>query len=284
MKEKIANKDQDKGFDIWSKWGMTQKDASVCLGPYSSYQWRNSRRHLLFTAARYKFAMKMIGNMYEPEKRKILDLGCNDGFGTYYAAEYAQSVLAVDFDEDAIAYAKENSCDSIEFRLENFLDKYYGEYDAVVSFDVLEHIYPEDEEKYMNTVLKNLKDSGTFVVGTPSLESQQYSKENVSNAHVNVYKGEDFYCMLRRYFHNVYLFTQNDEIIHTGHLRMANYLIAVCANKKQRSATEDSLKNGGGYFGLSYILILSHSGIHKRDNNRRVTIKQNMQLQRKAAA
>ena len=100
----------------------------------------------------------------------------------------------------------------------------------------------------MNTVLKNLKDSGTFVVGTPSLESQQYSKENVSNAHVNVYKGEDFYCMLRRYFHNVYLFTQNDEIIHTGHLRMANYLIAVCANKKQRSATEDSLKNEGGVF------------------------------------
>ena len=132
MKEKIVNKDQDKGFDIWSKWGMTQKDESVCLGPYSSYQWRNSRRHLLFTAARYKFAMKMIGNMYEPKKRKILDLGCNDGFGTYFAAEYAQSVLAVDFDEDAIAYAKENSCDSMEFRLENFLDKYYGEYDAVV--------------------------------------------------------------------------------------------------------------------------------------------------------
>jgi len=54
----------------------------------------------------------------------------------------------------------------------------------------------------------------------------------VSGAHVNVYKGEDFFAMLKQYFHHVFLFTQNDEIIHTGHLRMANYLIAVCSYKK----------------------------------------------------
>ena len=54
----------------------------------------------------------------------------------------------------------------------------------------------------------------------------------MSGAHVNVYKGEDFFAMLKQYFHNVFLFTQNDEIIHTGHLRMANYLIAVCSYKK----------------------------------------------------
>ena len=121
---------------------------------------------------------------------------------------------------------------NIKYKLENFLNKKYGEFDGVVSFDVLEHIYPENEDSYMKTVLMNLKDTGTYVVGTPSLETQQYSKKNVAGAHVNVYKGEDFYKMLTRYFHNVYLFTQNDEIIHTGHLRMANYLIAVCSNKK----------------------------------------------------
>ena len=84
----------------------------------------------------------------------------------------------------------------------------------------------------METVLHNMKSTGTFIVGTPSLESQQYSKENVKGAHVNVYRGEELYFMLKQYFHNVYMFTQNDEIIHTGHMRMANYLIAVCANKR----------------------------------------------------
>lgn len=81
--------------------------------------------------------------------------------------------------------------------------------------------------------LCNLKDIGTFIVGTPSLETQQYSKENITGAHVNVYKGEEFYAMLKQFFHNVYLFTQNDEIIHTAHLRLTNYLIAVCTYKKE---------------------------------------------------
>ena len=214
----------DKELDLWNKYGMTQKEGCILLG--------HSRRHLLFTSARYKFANKMIGNMYEPNEKEILDLGCSDGFGTYYVAEYAKYVLGVDFDEEAISYAKDNSSYNIEFRLENFLNKCYGKFDGIVSFDVLEHIYPEHENEYMETVLKNLKSTGVFVVGTPSLESQKYSKENVSGAHVNVYKGEDFYVMLKKYFHNVFLFTQNDEVIHTGHLRMANYLIAVCSNKK----------------------------------------------------
>ena len=226
----------DRELMLWTKYGMTQKENNgVLLGPHASYQWNHSRRHLLFTAARYKFAMKMIGSIYEPGKNKILDMGCSDGFGTHYLAEYAKLVVGVDFDEDAVRYAQDSQIDSnIEFRLENFLDKKYGNFDGVVSFDVLEHIYPENEEKYMKTVLRNLKNEGTFVIGTPSLETQQYSAENITGAHVNVYKGEDFYRMLKRYFRNVYLFTQNDEIIHTGHLRMANYLIAVCSGKHEK--------------------------------------------------
>lgn len=222
----------DKELELWNKYGMTQKERCILLGPHSSYQWNHSRRHLLFTSARYKFANKMIGNLYEPNENEILDLGCSDGFGTYYVSEDAKYVLGVDFDEEAIAYAKDNAGCNMEFRLENFLNKYYGKFDGIVSFDVLEHIYPEHQVDYMETVLNNLKDTGVFVVGTPSLEAQKYSKENVSGAHVNVYKGEDFYFMLKKYFHNVFLFTQNDEVIHTGHLRMANYLIAVCSHKK----------------------------------------------------
>lgn len=204
------------------------------MGPHTSYEWRISRRRLIFSAVRYKFAMKMIGSIYEPNEKEILDLGCSDGGGSYYAAEYAKSVLGVDFDEMAIDFAKNNSqYKNLEFKHENFLNKKYGEFDGVISFDVIEHIFPENAPIYMNTVMKNLKDSGTFVIGTPSLESQQYGRADIAGAHVNVYTGEELYKMLKQYFHNVFLFTQNDEIIHTGHTRMANYLIAVCSNKKR---------------------------------------------------
>lgn len=172
----------DKELELWNKYGAMQKEGCVTLGPHSSFQWNNSRRHLLFTAARYKFAMKMIGNIYEPDKKAILDLGCSDGFGTYYVAEFSKSTLGVDFDEEAIGYAKnfwdsDNKMGVLSYKLDNFLNKRYGEFDGIVSFDVLEHIYPENEKKFMKTVMMNLKETGTFVVGTPSYETQQYSKK-----------------------------------------------------------------------------------------------------------
>lgn len=102
----------DKEFELWNKYGAIQKESSIILGPHSSFEWNNSRRQLLFTAARYKFAMKMIGNIYEPNEKTILDLGCSDGFGTHYVAEYAKSTIGVDFDEEAIEYANHfNGCD-----------------------------------------------------------------------------------------------------------------------------------------------------------------------------
>lgn len=226
---------EDKEYELWSKYGSTQKGSSITLGPHTSFEWNNSPRAMIFTMVRYKFAMKMIGNIYEPNEKMILDLGCSDGFGTHFVAEYAKSVLGVDFDEEAVGHAKRaNAHTNIEFRQENFLNRKYGDFDGVVSFDVIEHIYPENEKAYMETVSMNLKSDGVFVVGTPSLEQQQFSKENISGAHVNCYKGEELYEMLKRYFHNVFLFTQNDEIIHTGYLRMANYLIAVCSHKRDR--------------------------------------------------
>ena len=218
----------DKEYELWSKYGATQMEKGrILLGPHSSYEWKHSRRQLLFTAARYKFAMKMIGNIYEPGRKDILDLGCSDGFGTYYVAEDAKSVVGVDFDEGAIEFAKSfNESDIISFQKDNFLGKIYGRFDGVVSFDVIEHIYPENVDAYMKTVVANLKSGGVFVVGTPSLENQLYSRENVKKAHINCYKGEALYAMLKGYF---------NRIIHTGHLRMANYLIAVCSNPKANS-------------------------------------------------
>lgn len=226
--------EQQSGYQIWQKYGgEAQAGQPILLGPHISYEWRNSRRKIIFTAASYKFAMKMIGNMYEPDTKEILELGCNDGFGTHFVAEFAKRVVGVDFDENAVELARKNIDDNnIEFICDDFLNKKYGEFDAVVSFDVIEHICHENEDMFMQTVLKNLKNTGTLILGTPTLEQQQYAAECVVKSHINVYKGEDLYRMLKKYFHNVYLFTQNDEIIHTGYLRMANGLIAVCANRK----------------------------------------------------
>ena len=105
----------------------------------------------------------MIGNLYESNEKKILDLGYSDGFGTYYVTEQAKSVLSVDFNKEAIEYAKMfNRCHNIDFNLENFLNKRYGDFDGIVSFDTIEHIYPENQKDYMKTVIMNLNVGGIY--------------------------------------------------------------------------------------------------------------------------
>ncbi|MFM8835604.1 MAG: methyltransferase type 12, partial [Actinomycetota bacterium] len=37
---------------------------------------------------------------------------------------------------------------------------------------------------------------------------------------------------LKKYFHSVFMFSMNDEVVHTGFFPMSHYLIAVCADKK----------------------------------------------------
>ncbi len=39
-------------------------------------------------------------------------------------------------------------------------------------------------------------------------------------------------ALLEHYFENVFLFSMNDEVVHTGYYPMAHYLFAVCCQKK----------------------------------------------------
>ncbi len=225
MSEKIEKTEKT----LWDFYGAIQKEKPIELGPYTSYRFLNSPRQLLFSIARYKFAAKLFGS-----KQRILELGGGDGLGAYYLSEFEHEVSCVDFDGTSIGWAKENPVLShIHFIEDNFLGQSYGVFDGVVSFDVLEHIYPRNEGLFMHTIKKNLSEHGVLILGTPSLESQQYAGKDIGGAHVNLYTGEGLRELLSEHFHHVFLFTQNDEIIHTGFFPMANYLIALCCGKKE---------------------------------------------------
>ncbi len=198
------------------------------LGPYTSYQIRHTPNKILFALSRYKFAMKMIG----PGK-SIIELGCNEGLGSYCLSEFASSVLGIDFDKEAIKWAKEHLAgEKLAFKCDDFINKEYGSFDAVVSYDVIEHIYEQEEQAYFETVVRNLNKNGVFVIGTPNIESERFSDPKIKGAHVNLYSGDRLTRRLSQYFHNVFLFSQNDEMIHTGYIPMAHYLICLCCSKK----------------------------------------------------
>jgi len=204
----------------------------ITLGPYFSFIVRKSPRRLLHLLSYYKFAAKMIG----PGKR-VLDVGCSEGFGTILLAEQAATCLGVDLDADAIAVANASvATESLRFEVMDVLATDAGRFDAVVTLDVIEHIFTENEDAFVARLAGFLEPHGVLVIGTPNITSDQYAGEHTRRGHVNLFSAERLRELGLRHFHNVFLFSANDEIVHTGFTPLAHYLLALCVGPRGETA------------------------------------------------
>ncbi len=213
------------------------KGETLSLGPYFSQQVKHQTRHLLFVLARYKFAARLL-----PEARplKVLELGCNEGLGALMLIERGHQLTAVDFDDAAIDSAKRAFEDSgIDWVCDDFLGKTYGEHDAVVSIDVIEHIDGSEEDRYMRTVVQNLGPHGFAVIGTPNDSASQYASKASQIGHINLYGHERLSELMNRYFHQSFLFGVNDEVVHTGFYPMCHYLMALGCSPRENPLPND---------------------------------------------
>jgi hypothetical protein len=85
----------------------------------------------------------------------------------------------------------------------------------------------------LDNLRNSLTDEGVLIIGSPSLESQPYASAQSEVGHVNCKSGAEFKALMERYFDNVFLFSMNDEVVHTGFYPMAHYLIAGCCGRKR---------------------------------------------------
>ena len=218
------------GKETWKNVKSTFGSGSLSLGPRFTYKAMHTPRQLLFHYSRYKFAARLIG---ETPGVNILELGCSEGLHTLLLAEGSHKVTAVDFDDEAIKWAKANiKNDNVTFIAEDFLGKVYGEFDAVVSIDVVEHVSPEKESLYFHTITGNLKQDGYCIVGTPNITASQYASEQSKTGHVNLFSAERLRDTVNKYFRNVFIFGMNDEVVHTGFYAMSHYLFALGCYKR----------------------------------------------------
>ena len=201
----------------------------MILGRYASYWYYKTPRRMVHSLSYYKFAAKLIG-----KKKRILDVGCNEGLGTWLLSKECGYALGFDFDEEAIQTAKANfQHPNIAFAQGDILkESPKGTWDAVVNFDVIEHIYPDHVDQFMEALKHNLTNQGLVIIGTPSLISQEFASEMSKKGHVNIYSHGQLEEMMRRHFEYVFMFAANDEVVHTGYLPLAHYFITVGVKKK----------------------------------------------------
>jgi len=203
---------------------------SAILGVMNNQVWHDDPRRLVFTLSRYKFVAKLLSG-----KNKVLEVGCGDAFASRVVQQEVGALTAIDFDPLFIEDIKSRADPDwpLDCAVHDMLaGPYAGKFDALYSLDVLEHIEQDKEDLFLRNALQSLIPEGVAIVGMPSLESQSYASPQSKEGHVNCKSGNDFKRLMQGYFHNVFMFSMNDEVVHTGYFPMAHYLLAVCANLK----------------------------------------------------
>jgi len=188
--------------------------------------WNEDPKRTLFTLSRYKFVAKMLAG-YE----RVLEVGCADAFATRIVQQAVGHITAVDFDPVFIEDAQQRSNPHWPMSLavhDMLAGPVDGEFDAVYSLDVLEHIEPHKERTFIQNMIAPLRSSGVAIIGMPSLESQSHASPQSKAGHVNCKTGEALRALCKEHFDHVFLFSMNDEVVHTGFSPMAHYLIVLC--------------------------------------------------------
>ena len=224
--KKITTKESQYNFllDLKERKGINQ------LGLMMSQVWNDDPRRLTFVLSRYKFIAKMLEG-YD----NILEVGCGDAWPSRIVKQTVKNLTVSDFDPVFIENAK--SRDDPDWPISYSLhDMTKGpvekKYDGIYSVDVLEHISPKYEAAFLSNICKSLKPDGVAIIGIPSIESQQYVSQVSKEGHVNCKTGKDFKECMSVYFQHVFLFSMNDEVVHTGFDKMAHYLLCVCCGVK----------------------------------------------------
>lgn len=202
------------------------------FGLMSNFAWEDDPRHLAFTFSRYKFVSKMLAG-----RSHVLEVGCGDAFCTRLVRQAVERLTAIDIDPIFVNDALENTSArwDYEIKVHDMLSSpLEGLFDGCYSLDVLEHIEPSDERTFLSNIVASLTPHGVLLVGCPSLESQAYASPASKAGHVNCKDEPSLKMLMSEYFENVFMFSMNDEVVHTGYAPMAHYRFALGCTKKNR--------------------------------------------------
>ncbi|HEY9680509.1 MAG TPA: methyltransferase domain-containing protein [Oculatellaceae cyanobacterium] len=203
------------------------------LGLTTNHCWRDDPRHLLFILARSKFVSKMLSG-----SERVLEVGCGDAFGARLVQQEVANLSAVDFDPVFVndVNARMSPRWKFDCHVHNMLDgPVAGEFDAAYSLDVIEHIDASQEKVFVGNIAKSLVTNGVLIIGTPSIQSQVYASSYSKQGHINCKDAGQLKALMKEFFHNVFIFSMNDEVVHTGYYPMAHYLFALCVGNKLAS-------------------------------------------------
>lgn len=147
----------------------------------------------------YKLAKDLVAG------KRVLDIGCGEGYGADFLAESAQDVLGIDYDKDIVDYAKEKyHRQNLRFSVLDIKDLagLSGKFDIICSFQNIEHI--QDTTKLLKDIAGLLNEKGLFICSTCNMKDASPNRDTPFNKfHVREYFADEFRSLLKGRFSSV---------------------------------------------------------------------------------
>jgi ubiquinone/menaquinone biosynthesis C-methylase UbiE len=190
----------------------------------------------------------------------VLDAGSGAGYGSYLLSDYAKSVTGIDISREAVGFSNETYArerDHLKYITASVGKMPFEDavFDAVVSFEVIEHISPKMQELFLKEIKRVLKPDGFAVVSSPNREV--YSEEigfsnpyHISELTIDEFKNKiSEHFLSSRYYYQTYepfsiIFDDEHQSnkpfniidIQEGSYYHRTYSIAVCADRDESFA------------------------------------------------
>ena len=106
---------------------------------------------------------------------RVLDAACGTGYGSNVLGSTLDgvSVIGVDSNEEALAYATQNyTARNVNFFNRDILGKIsdLGMFDAIISIETIEHFSRPNIDRYLECLTSQLISGGVFIISTPFCE------------------------------------------------------------------------------------------------------------------
>ncbi len=209
----------------------------VTLPPEYAEHVDNNLLRVLIRLARYKFVARLI-----KKTDRVLEVGCGSGVGCIFLAQHSAQVTGIDANSSEIAEARKiNRRSNVSFELQDLfqLDP-RKKFDVVVALDVIEHMTKQTAQKFLGAMTCHLNPAGMLVIGTPSIHSYKYQGALSQASHIKCYDQDELVELIDQYCARTLPFCMNDELVHTGHPKMAWYYFILGFMPKIKGAIRNS--------------------------------------------
>lgn len=179
---------------------------------------------VLIKLARYKFVARLLKGADD-----VLEVGSGSGIGTIFLSQHVKHVTGLEINKhDFDAACAVNKRNNVAFKHQSIFDyESDSKHDAALAMDVIEHFKIEEGHKLVECVARQCKPDGVVFIGTPSIHSYPYQSKYSQAAHIKCYDQPELVALMDKYFSRTFPFSMNDELVHTGHPKLAWYYFVI---------------------------------------------------------